>query len=108
MNSSVTGLEKVIPDVAKLVESRVGIRPQSVGNHAWIRALRLRMEAAQVARPALYLQRVQSSAAEFQALIELLVVPETWFFRERAGLDYFTTQMKKKELLVVEMVMVLN
>lgn len=92
------GLEKIVPDIARLVESRVGIKRQAVGNHSWIRALRTRMEVTDIERPAIYYQKVQSSVAEFQALLELLVVPETWFYRERAAIDFFTNYVKQREL----------
>ncbi|AGZ30756.1 CheR family methyltransferase [Burkholderia pseudomallei] len=78
-----------------------GIDPASLGNDFVARALAERIaatqpgaggEAAQAGRPQpaitdeavdAYWQCLNASADERRALIELFVVPETWFFRER-------------------------
>ncbi|MGC3023969.1 CheR family methyltransferase, partial [Burkholderia sp. DN3021] len=75
-----------------------GIDPDSLGNDFLIRALTERVHALQAdgerlpsaARPPVtqdaldaYWQQLNASADERRALIELFVVPETWFFRDR-------------------------
>ncbi|TCW85539.1 MCP methyltransferase [Burkholderia sp. SRS-46] len=76
-----------------------GIDPDSLGSDFLMRALTERIHAAQaadgermpsVARPPVsadaldaYWQHLNASADERRALIELFVVPETWFFRDR-------------------------
>ncbi|ABI91062.1 cheR methyltransferase, SAM binding domain protein [Burkholderia ambifaria AMMD] len=75
-----------------------GIDPDSLGNDFLSRALTERIHALQgdgerlpsAARPAVtpealdaYWQQLNASADERRALIELFVVPETWFFRDR-------------------------
>ncbi|KVV55129.1 MCP methyltransferase [Burkholderia territorii] len=75
-----------------------GIDPDSLGNDFLSRALTERVHALQgdgerlpsAARPPVtpealdaYWQQLNASADERRALIELFVVPETWFFRER-------------------------
>ncbi|MFP3473530.1 MULTISPECIES: CheR family methyltransferase [Burkholderia] len=75
-----------------------GIDPDSLGNDFLSRALTERVHALQgdgerlpsAARPAVtpealdaYWQQLNASADERRALIELFVVPETWFFRDR-------------------------
>ncbi|RQS16278.1 MCP methyltransferase [Burkholderia sp. Bp9002] len=76
-----------------------GIDPDSLGNDFLMRALTERIHAARavdgertppvarapVAADALdaYWQHLNASADERRALIELFVVPETWFFRDR-------------------------
>ncbi|WP_338641127.1 CheR family methyltransferase [Burkholderia pyrrocinia] len=75
-----------------------GIDPDSLGNDFLIRALTERVHALQTdgerlpsaARPPVtqdaldaYWQQLNASADERRALIELFVVPETWFFRDR-------------------------
>ncbi|WP_175689204.1 CheR family methyltransferase [Burkholderia anthina] len=75
-----------------------GIDPDSLGNDFLIRALTERVHTLQgdgerlpsAARPPLsadaldaYWQQLNASADERRALIELFVVPETWFFRDR-------------------------
>ncbi|MGU7838342.1 CheR family methyltransferase [Burkholderia sp. AW33-5] len=75
-----------------------GIDPDSLGNDFLSRALTERVQALQgdgerlpsAARPPVtpealdaYWQQLNASADERRALIELFVVPETWFFRDR-------------------------
>ncbi|MEN2468543.1 CheR family methyltransferase [Burkholderia sp. GS2Y] len=75
-----------------------GIDPDSLGNEFLTRALTERVHALQAdgerllsaARPPVtqealdaYWQQLNASADERRALIELFVVPETWFFRDR-------------------------
>jgi len=75
-----------------------GIDPDSLGNDFLSRALTERVHALQgdgerlpsAARPSVtpealdaYWQQLNASADERRALIELFVVPETWFFRDR-------------------------
>ncbi|MBZ5791785.1 MCP methyltransferase [Burkholderia contaminans] len=75
-----------------------GIDPDSLGNDFMTRALTERVHALQAdgerlpsaARPPVtqdaldaYWQQLNASADERRALIELFVVPETWFFRDR-------------------------
>ncbi|RQV28149.1 MCP methyltransferase [Burkholderia cenocepacia] len=75
-----------------------GIDPDSLGNDFLMRALADRVHALQAdgervpsaARPPVtpealdaYWQQLNASADERRALIELFVVPETWFFRDR-------------------------
>ncbi|KWA19282.1 MCP methyltransferase [Burkholderia territorii] len=75
-----------------------GIDPDSLGNDFLSRALTERVHALQgdgerlpsAARPPVtpealdaYWQQLNASADERRALIELFVVPETWFFRDR-------------------------
>ncbi|WP_071332976.1 CheR family methyltransferase [Burkholderia contaminans] len=75
-----------------------GIDPDSLGNDFLTRALTERVHALQAdgerllsaARPPVtqdaldaYWQQLNASADERRALIELFVVPETWFFRDR-------------------------
>ncbi|AOK19013.1 MCP methyltransferase [Burkholderia cepacia] len=76
-----------------------GIDPDSLGNDFLLRAVTERIYATQAAdgermpcaaRPPVspdaldaYWQQLNASADERRALIELFVVPETWFFRDR-------------------------
>ncbi|MDP1836293.1 MAG: CheR family methyltransferase [Chlamydiales bacterium] len=90
-------IEKIIPEIATFVELRAGIKPQAVGNSMWARAIRKRMEATEISKGGDYLRKVTTNAAEFQMLVELIVVPETWFFRERPALDFMVALVKSQE-----------
>ncbi|APD11091.1 hypothetical protein UC34_00640 [Pandoraea vervacti] len=82
-----------VPDIERLLRDTTGIDAETLGVHAIERAVRARLAALspdmQDAPPySRYWQRVQQSSHELQALIEAVVVPETWFFRHR---EAFTT-----------------
>lgn len=63
------------------LHQRIGMDIESVGHSALERAIKQRQRAAGAADSAAYWQLLQGSSREQQALIEAIVVPETWFFR---------------------------
>jgi chemotaxis protein methyltransferase WspC len=63
------------------LKDRIGLDVASVGETIVERALRQRVQATQSANSDAYWYLLQSSAEEQQALIEAVIVPETWFFR---------------------------
>ncbi len=63
------------------LKRRIGLDVASVGEAIIERAVRQRCMLAAAADPDAYWQLLQSSADEQQALIEAVIVPETWFFR---------------------------
>lgn len=64
----------------RLLKTRIGLDIEAIGRSALERALRERLEALQLGQAA-YGALLEGSAAEQQALVEAVVVPETWFFR---------------------------
>jgi chemotaxis protein methyltransferase WspC len=50
-------------------------------------AARTRQTACAIDNPGAYCDRARGSADELQALVETVVVPETWFFRDREAFD---------------------
>lgn len=69
-------------EVAALIQRLSGIAPATLGERALAAALRRRQAAAGLTDAARYGARLLESADEQQALLEELVVPETWFFRQ--------------------------
>jgi chemotaxis protein methyltransferase WspC len=65
-----------------LLKDSIGLDPASVGSSTIDRAVRLAMARTGIARREDYWQQVRSSNEELQELIEAVVVPETWFFRD--------------------------
>ncbi|POA27999.1 MULTISPECIES: protein-glutamate O-methyltransferase CheR [unclassified Pseudomonas] len=63
------------------LKERIGLDVNSVGPAIIERAVRQRMTAQQVETADEYWLRLRGSADEQQALIEGVIVPETWFFR---------------------------
>ena len=67
----------------RLLKQTMGLDAASIGSSSIARAVRQRASACQLDEADAYWELVRDSATELQALIEAVVVPETWFFRDR-------------------------
>ncbi|WP_298207881.1 protein-glutamate O-methyltransferase CheR [Acidovorax sp.] len=70
----------MVERIEQLLKMLIGLDVDAIGRSALERALRERLAASQL-DPAGYWDLLERSTAEQQALIEAVVVPETWFFR---------------------------
>jgi chemotaxis protein methyltransferase WspC len=70
---------------AERLESVMGLSPASIGLAAVERAVAERMRATLMADADAYWDHLHMAPEEMQALIEAVVVPETWFFRDPAA-----------------------
>ncbi|WP_339410329.1 protein-glutamate O-methyltransferase CheR [Pseudomonas sp. EA_35y_Pfl2_R5] len=71
----------MINQVEHLLKQLIGLEAESVGRLVIERAVRQRMQALDISEGDAYWQQLNRSSGEQQALIEAVVVPETWFFR---------------------------
>jgi len=69
-------------ELEALLAERIGLDPSTVGNGLLDRALHARMAARGLARPEEYLDLLRRSPAEQEELVEEVVIPESWFFRD--------------------------
>lgn len=69
------------PRVFNFLKERIGLDVASVGEAIIERAVRQRSQAVHAQTADDYWQQLQRSHDEQQALIEAVIVPETWFFR---------------------------
>jgi chemotaxis protein methyltransferase WspC len=69
--------------IEKILNLNMGLDVASIGAPAVARAVQTRMSARQQGQPAAYLEQIRNSPEELQALVETVVVHETWFFRDR-------------------------
>ncbi|NVZ18168.1 CheR family methyltransferase [Pseudomonas costantinii] len=69
------------PRFFTFLKDRIGLDVASVGEAIIERAVRQRSQVMQSQTADQYWQHLQSSHDEQQALIEAVIVPETWFFR---------------------------
>jgi len=67
----------------KLIAKQTGIDPASMGAHTVERTAARRMKACRISNPDAYYAFVMQSPAEMDEFIEGLVIPETWFFRDK-------------------------
>lgn len=68
--------------IETLLKQTMGLNAKSVGFATIERAVRERCAAQGAADIAAYWNRVKNSPAELQELIDSVIVPETWFFRD--------------------------
>ncbi len=69
--------------IAQFIAQRTGLTPEALGPNNIERAAAAAMERAGICDAAKYLAVLQDSPAERQKLLDALVIPETWFFRDR-------------------------
>lgn len=69
--------------IAELLKQKIGLDACSIGTNSIKSAVSLRMKDSGLSDITFYLAQLQTSERELAELIELIVVPETWFFRDR-------------------------
>lgn len=74
----------------------IGLNQDSIGSSAVLHAVEARMEATGVYDGFLYADLLEESAEEGQALIEAIVVPETWFFRDQQPFEMLSRWVLKE------------
>jgi chemotaxis protein methyltransferase WspC len=79
--------------VIDLLRERIGLDPESLGAAVLPRAVAARLQALRLTSPAAYAGRLVADAQEFQALLDDLTVPETWFFRGGQVFAYLAGQI---------------
>jgi chemotaxis protein methyltransferase WspC len=72
-----------LAELADLLKASMGLSEASIGSAAIERAVQERQSLCSLDDRQAYLEEVRGSAAELQALIEAVVVAESWFFRDR-------------------------
>jgi chemotaxis protein methyltransferase WspC len=70
------------PDFASLLRQSMGLDAASIGSGAIDRAVEERQSICGLKDPNAYWELAHASETELQELIEAVVVPETWFFRD--------------------------
>lgn len=95
MEITLAGNYKVIID---FLEREIGLSPDIVGASTMITAIKRAMEASGTGNGGEYMNVLRSSEKERDRLIEMLVVPETWFFRGRESFKFLVDYAQKKWL----------
>lgn len=80
--------------VEQRLAQRIGLDPATVGRGLIARALHARMSALGVARVEDYVLGLSASEDELQALIEEVVIPESWFFRDDCPFALFEEHVR--------------
>jgi chemotaxis protein methyltransferase WspC len=69
-------------EIENLLKRAMGLDAVSIGSSAIERAVQDRLSACKLKDPSAYWEYVRGCELELQELIEAVVVPETWFFRD--------------------------
>lgn len=74
-----------MPDFAieALLQKTMGLKVTSIGKTTLDRSIQVRMKALSIDDKSDYVKELKSSALELRELIEEVVIPETWFFRDK-------------------------
>jgi chemotaxis protein methyltransferase WspC len=75
-------MAKELREIEELLASRIGLDSVSVGPSLILRAVERRMGELGLSELGAYGHLVRQSESELQALIEEVVIPESWFFRD--------------------------
>ena len=81
--------------IKKLLHQKIGLNSQSIGDSSIERALKHRLAITKVGTVKQYYELILQDADEFTGLVEEVVVPETWFFRNNSPFEAFTDYVTK-------------
>lgn len=84
--------------IETMLRQKIGLDANSIGSRTIARAVDARRLACALPDQASYLHRLQTSAQELEELIESVVVPETWFFRDKEPFIYLSQYVKTEWL----------
>lgn len=69
-------------EIVRLLQQRIGFNPDSIGQDKVLAAVRGYLKGQTIPDPAKYLAGLRAGGPAFQEIIDSVVVPETWFFRD--------------------------
>jgi len=87
-------------DIEALLQKTMGLKVTSIGKSTLDRSVQRRMNSLSIASKEAYIEKLRSSSIELKELIEEVVIPETWFFRDqepfKAMIQFLVTQWSPK------------
>jgi len=93
MNNSDLDINQFI----SIIHSETGIDSSTMGEYSYISAIKKCMQESGIEEHSEYLQLIKSSRQEMSRLIEEIIVPETWFFRDEFAFDALIAELNKKK-----------
>lgn len=76
--------------IEAMLRQKIGLDANSIGSRTIARAVEQRRVACGLSDLSAYFHYLQTSAKELEELIETVVVPETWFFRDKEPFVYLS------------------
>ena len=88
--------------IANLLREKIGLNAMTIGVHSLERLIKQRIKENNLSDIADYFFLLQTSPEELEELIETVIVPETWFFRDREPFvllkEYITKEWMPKNI----------
>ncbi|HAN73745.1 MAG TPA: hypothetical protein DCQ63_05235, partial [Planktothrix sp. UBA8402] len=84
--------------MAALLQEKIGLDPNVIGIREISRVLERHRVACNCSSLETYFHYLQTNKAEFEALIESVVVPETWFFRDGEPFNFLVRYINTEKL----------
>lgn len=84
--------------IESLLESKMGVSVEAIGFKVIEKAVRHRMVVCGLTDANAYLRQLQTSEQEWNELVEMVVIPETWFFRNRQSFTFLEEYIKTEWL----------
>ncbi|KAF3883821.1 MULTISPECIES: CheR family methyltransferase [Nostocales] len=84
--------------IETLLSQRIGIDASIIGSRKISKVVDKRLSACGLSNIETYLKLLQTSPQEFEELVEQIVVPETWFFRDRKSFDFLINFVRSEWL----------
>lgn len=88
----------ILPAIEKLLSQKIGIDAQIIGSRKIARAVEMRRLACGLPDLESYLKILETLPQEFEELVEQIVVPETYFFRDRKPFDFLKNYVSSEWL----------
>jgi chemotaxis protein methyltransferase WspC len=88
----------IFGEFESLLKSVIGLNAGSIGASAVERAVRARLKACGLTDLEVYREYMGGSVTELQQLVEEVVIPETWFFRDREAVQTMVGMAQQKLL----------
>ncbi len=82
--------------IANLLGEKIGLNAMTIGVHSLERLIKQRIKENHLSDIADYFFLLQTSPEELDELIETVIVPETWFFRDREPFVLLKEYIKKE------------
>ncbi len=87
-----------LSDIEQLLHDTMGLNASSIGSSAVMRAVEYRMSDRNMSDIEKYIQKLIADKNELQELVEEVVVPETWFFRDTRPFKMLSRFVKEEWL----------
>lgn len=81
-------ISNIIPPFQQWLKKHIGFSPEIISHHDCLIKIQSRMAIKKINDANVYYQFLLDSEKEQKAIIETMIVPETWFFREHGSLDF--------------------